>query len=63
MSMPLIASYCFDDVLLRPKYSRIGSRSEINLETEIGSSHRSLKLKIPLISSPMDTVTDEKMAD
>jgi IMP dehydrogenase len=62
MTLALIPSYCFDDVLLRPKYSQIGSRSEINLETEIGSAHRSLKLKIPLISSPMDTVTDEKMA-
>ena len=62
MALVLHPSYCFDDVLLRPKYSQIGSRSEINLETEIGSAHRSLKLKIPLISSPMDTVTDEKMA-
>lgn len=60
--MFLTPSYCFDDVLLRPKYSEISSRSEINLETEIGSAHRSLKLKLPLISSPMDTVTDEKMA-
>jgi IMP dehydrogenase len=62
MAMHLIPSYCFDDVLLRPKYSEVSSRCEINLETEIGSAHRSLKLKIPLISSPMDTVTDEKMA-
>lgn len=62
MTLILHPSYCFDDVLLRPKYSQIGSRSEINLETDIGSAHRSLKLKIPLISSPMDTVTDEKMA-
>lgn len=60
--MLLSPSYCFDDVLLRPKYSEVSSRSEINLETDIGTSHRSLKLKIPLISSPMDTVTDEKMA-
>lgn len=62
MSLSLVPSYCFDDVLLRPKYSEISSRSEISLETEIGTAHRSLKLKIPLISSPMDTVTDEKMA-
>lgn len=62
MSLPLIQSNCFDDVLLRPKYSTIGSRSVINLDSEIGTAHRSLKLNIPLISSPMDTVTDEKMA-
>lgn len=62
MSLPLMPSYCFDDVLLRPKYSTVGSRSEIKLESELGTEHRSLKLNIPLISSPMDTVTDEKMA-
>lgn len=62
MALPLIPSYCFDDVLLRPKYSTVGSRSEIKLDSEIGTAHRSLKLNIPLISSPMDTVTDEKMA-
>lgn len=56
-------SYCFDDVLLIPKYSNISSRKNISLETNISSSlERNLKLKLPLISSPMDTVTGSKMA-
>lgn len=57
-------SYCFDDVLLLPRYSDISSRKNINLETELSSNTelRSLKLKSPLISSPMDTVTDDNMA-
>lgn len=58
----IVASYCFDDLLLRPSRSQITSRSQVNLETELGSRHRHLKLTIPLISSPMDTVTGERMA-
>jgi IMP dehydrogenase len=57
-------SYCFDDVLLLPRYSNIASRKEIDLTTELSSNTelRSLRLKNPLISSPMDTVTGSKMA-
>jgi IMP dehydrogenase len=55
-------SYCFDDVLLRPRNSAIESRRDIDLSIDIGTKHRSLKLKTPLISSPMDTVTGSNMA-
>ena len=58
----IIQSYCFDDLLLRPSRSGITSRSQVNLETNLGSGPRHLKLNIPLISSPMDTVTGERMA-
>ena len=61
-SPKILQSYCFDDMLLRPSRSHISSRSQVNLETELGSRHRNLKLNIPLISSPMDTVTGERMA-
>lgn len=55
-------SYCFDDVLMHPRPSDVKSRSDISLETNIGSENRILNLKIPLISSPMDTVSGENMA-
>jgi len=54
---PLALSY--DDVLLVPQYSEIDSRSEIDLSTQISPR---VKLKIPLISTKMDTVTGVKMA-
>jgi IMP dehydrogenase/GMP reductase len=58
----LVPSYCFDDVLIRPRSSDIASRLEVSLATNIGVAPRHLWLKTPLISSPMDTITDERMA-
>jgi IMP dehydrogenase len=49
---------CFDDVLLLPQKSDINSREEISLSTKIGPK----KFRFPVISSPMDTVTEEEMA-
>jgi len=51
----------FDDVLLVPRYSRITSRSEVNLTTTL-SPRRRFVLDIPLISANMDTVTEAPMA-
>ena len=48
----------FDDVLLVPQRSDIGSRSEVDISSEIGEN----KFSLPIISSPMDTVTGEDMA-
>ena len=49
---------CFDDVLLVPKKSNISSREEINLKTSLGKHN----FRLPIVSSPMDTVTESAMA-
>jgi len=48
----------FDDVLLEPRYSDVVP-SEVDVSTRL--THR-ISLNIPLISSPMDTVTESEMA-
>ncbi len=50
----------FEDVLLRPKFSSIKSRSEINLGSEFNDRH---SLRLPIISAPMDTVSESQMAE
>ena len=49
----------YDDVLLIPQYSTIKSRTSVNLKQNLDSN---IKLEIPIISSPMDTVTGPLMA-
>ena len=52
-------SVTFDDVLLKPRYSQVESRSEVNLSQNLDSN---IVLDLPIISSPMDTITEVKMA-
>tara|TARA_R110002020_G_scaffold95382_9_gene228989 strand:- start:870 stop:1892 length:1023 start_codon:yes stop_codon:yes gene_type:complete len=49
----------YDDVLLKPQYSDIKSRAEIDLTSDLGEG---LILPCPILSSPMDTVTQSSMA-
>lgn len=55
-------SYCFDDILMEPLLSNVKSRKDIDLGVDLGNNGRHLYLKNPLISSPMDTVTEDQMA-
>lgn len=55
--IPLGLSY--DDVLLIPQYSEIKSRSYVDLSCQITPR---VKLKLPLISSNMNSITDVKFA-
>ena len=56
--IPFPTALTFNDVLLLPGYSDF-SRSAINLETNLTQK---IKLKIPFISAPMDTVTESGLA-
>ena len=56
--VPIKEALTFDDVTLAPKYSEILPR---DVDTSVKLTER-LKLKIPLLSSAMDTVTESKMA-
>ncbi len=48
----------FDDVLLLPNYTDI-KRQDVSLATKL---HSTIVLPLPIISSPMDTVTETDMA-
>ncbi|MDA9664177.1 IMP dehydrogenase [bacterium] len=56
--VPIKEALTFDDVTLAPKYSEI-LPSEVDTSIKLSES---LKLKIPLLSSAMDTITESKMA-
>jgi IMP dehydrogenase len=51
--------FSFDDVLLKPQYSNVMSRKDVDLSTSLSGN---LKLNIPIIAANMDTVCEEKMA-
>src|SRR5246127_2423117 len=48
----------FDDVLLEPAYSYVVPR-EVDVRTRLT---RSIRLNVPVVSSPMDTVTESDLA-
>jgi IMP dehydrogenase len=49
----------YDDVLLLPQYSDIRSRSEISLQANLTNN---LTLTMPIMASPMDTISETAMA-
>jgi len=57
--MRLKRALCFDDVLLVPQYSEVESRNGIDCRSELNMLRH---FRLPIISSPMDTVTEYKMA-
>src|SRR5690349_5607766 len=48
----------FDDVLLQPAYSDVVPR-DVDVRTQLT---RNIRLNIPVVSSPMDTVTESELA-
>lgn len=57
--MDLTLALTFDDVLLEPRLSTVSSRKEISLKTHLT---KSIQLNNPMVSSNMDTVTEDTMA-
>jgi IMP dehydrogenase len=54
----VVETLTFDDVVLAPKYSEIESRTQVDISTVV----MGVKLSIPIISSPMDTVFSVALA-
>ena len=54
----LYPAITFDDVLMEPRYSEVVP-SEVDVRTKLTQS---ITLNIPLLSSPMDTVTESELA-
>lgn len=52
-------TYTYDDIQIIPVYSEVKSRSDCSLKTRIT---RNYSMDIPIVSSPMDTVTEIDMA-
>lgn len=57
-SSPFQFGLTFDDILLIPGYSDF-SRKDINLSTQLT---KRIRISIPFVSAPMDTVTESKLA-
>ena len=51
--------YTYDDVLVKPSYSEVISRKQVRLKKKLT---KNITLNIPIISSNMDTITEDQMA-
>ena len=56
--MKIRKGYCFDDVLLVPKFSTLLSRSKVDISTHLGR----INLQMPIVSANMINVTGADMA-
>ena len=51
----------YNDVLLVPQYSDIKSRSDVSVASTLRGNGPTTKLHIPIIASPMDTISEDEM--
>ena len=58
---PMKETLTYDDVLLIPQYSNIKSRSEVNIGSVLSGASGVTRLSLPIIASPMDTISEEEM--
>ena len=52
----------YDDVLLVPQYSDIRSRNEVRVDSTLRGRGPTTRLNLPIIASPMDTISESDMA-
>jgi len=55
--MKFTEAYTYDDLMLVPKYSTIRSRKQPDVSTRLGT----LNLEVPIVSAPMNTITEGDM--
>ena len=51
----------YNDILLEPQYSDIRSRSEVSIASALSGPYAYVSLRLPIITSPMDTVSEQQM--
>jgi len=59
--MKIKEALTYNDVLLEPQYSDIKSRSEVSIASVLRGNGPTTKLSLPIIASPMDTISEEEM--
>ena len=59
--MKIKEALTYNDVLLEPQYSDIKSRAEVSIGSALDGPYAYVPLRLPIIASPMDTVSEEEM--
>ena len=59
-------SFCFDDVLLVPKYSKVASRSHVDISSILGNPNNPeawINLQLPIMTAPMEFINSNEMIE
>ena len=59
--MKIKEALTYDDVLLLPQYSEIASRQDIYIGSRLEGGGPMTSFKLPIIASPMDTISESEM--
>ena len=59
--MKIKEGLAYNDILLEPQYSDIRSRSEVSIASALDGPYAYVPLRLPIIASPMDTISEEEM--